>query len=253
MTDYFLGVDVGGSKTHALVADETGQVMGFSETGPGNHESVGYAGLADALQRVSSQALAQAGVSIQQITGAGFGVAGYDWPSERQPTLDAIKQLWLACPFEAANDMLVGLLAGASQGWGVVVDAGTGDNCMGLDKDGKTAHMTGCGPLFAEFGGAGSLVMRAIQAISLEWSWRGPATQLTPAFCQLYHVASVEALLEGLGLGHLEVMSEAALLIFHGGSSWRSSCGRGDSLGWTGVGKYGCGDNQAAWFPKAGI
>jgi N-acetylglucosamine kinase-like BadF-type ATPase len=33
---YFLGVDAGGTKTHALITDETGQAVGFGAGGPGN-------------------------------------------------------------------------------------------------------------------------------------------------------------------------------------------------------------------------
>ncbi len=88
MTQFFLGVDTGATKTHALIADETGRVVGFGVAGPGNHESVGYEGVELALKTSVSQALAMAGLDVAQISGAGFGIAGYDWPSERQPTLE---------------------------------------------------------------------------------------------------------------------------------------------------------------------
>ena len=42
MTQYFLGADLGGTKTHVMIADETGRGIGFGEGGPGNHESIGY-------------------------------------------------------------------------------------------------------------------------------------------------------------------------------------------------------------------
>jgi activator of 2-hydroxyglutaryl-CoA dehydratase len=40
-----LGVDIGGTKTRALLVDENGSVLGFGKAGPGNHESVGWDGL----------------------------------------------------------------------------------------------------------------------------------------------------------------------------------------------------------------
>ena len=214
MARLFLGVDVGGSKTHALVATEDGRALGLGESGPGNHESVGYEGLFTAMKESVTLALAAAKTDLTQISGAGFGVAGYDWPSERKPTLDTIARLGLTCPLEAANDMMVGLLAGTSRGWGVVVDAGSGDNCMGRDAQGRIVHMTGCGPAFGEFGGSSSLVIRATQAIAYEWSRRGPATRLTPAFIALAGAKDLDDLLEGLALGYYTLGRDAAVHVF---------------------------------------
>ena len=47
MTRYFLGIDIGGTKSHALVADDTGQALGLGVGGPGNYEVVGYSGSLD--------------------------------------------------------------------------------------------------------------------------------------------------------------------------------------------------------------
>src|SRR4030067_2525092 len=98
MTLYFLGVDIGGSKSHALIANEEGNAVGFGTHGPGNHEGVGYDGLRIALQSVTEKALAVAGLAKADITAAGFGVAGYDWPSERAPTLEAIHSIGFSAP-----------------------------------------------------------------------------------------------------------------------------------------------------------
>ena len=84
---YFLGVDAGGTKTHALIADEIGQAVGFGLAGPGNWESVGYDGLTRNLLDITAQALEMAKINLSQLTGTGMGLAGYDWPSQRQAHL----------------------------------------------------------------------------------------------------------------------------------------------------------------------
>src|SRR5512136_976279 len=145
MSRYFLGVDIRGTKSHALIADNDGNAIGFGSYGPGNHEEVGYEGLRSALQTITERAIDMAGITKTQISSAGFGVAGYDWPSERQPTLDAIQSIGLTTPVEAVNDTIIGLLAGASQGWGVAVVAGTGTNCWGWDKNHRLGRVTGVG------------------------------------------------------------------------------------------------------------
>jgi N-acetylglucosamine kinase-like BadF-type ATPase len=211
MTLYFLGVDIGGTKSHALVSDDQGNALGFGTFGPGNHESVGYDGLQAALQAVTGKALVMAGLSMDQLSAGGFGVAGYDWPSERQPTLDAIDSIGLSTPVEAVNDTIVGLLAGASQGWGVAVVAGTGTNCWGWDKDHHVGRVTGVG--FGEHGGAGCLVDRALDSIAYEWTKRGPQTQLTSEFLHFTGAKDIPALIEGLEMGQYFIGSDQAPLV----------------------------------------
>src|SRR5215510_4461889 len=112
MTSYFLGVDIGGTKSHALIADETGRALGIGEGGPGNHETVGWNGLKECLKTIVEAAIAEAGIERERITGAGFGVAGYDWLSERPRTAACIDPLNIRAPYEIVNDAIVGLLAG---------------------------------------------------------------------------------------------------------------------------------------------
>jgi N-acetylglucosamine kinase-like BadF-type ATPase len=197
---YFLGVDVGGTKTHALIANEHGQAVGFAEGGSGNHQSVGYSGLRDVLQITVSQALLQAQLDAERIAGAGFGVGGYDWPSQLQLHLEAIAPLALRCPLEVANDSIIGLMAGTSRGWGLVLIAGTGNNCRGRDRNGREARITGEGGRFGEYGGAVEMVERAVQAISHEWTQRGPKTALTQMFIQMSGAKDLDSLIEGIDL-----------------------------------------------------
>jgi N-acetylglucosamine kinase-like BadF-type ATPase len=213
MPRYFLGVDVGSTKTHALIADPSGRAIGFGVSGPGNPAGVGYGGLAQVLQQATDEALTDAEISRDEIAGAGFGIGGYDWPSQREPVLGAILTLGLSAPVEIVNDAMLGLLAGAEQGWGVAVVAGTSCNCWGRDQTGREGRMTGFSWL-GEAAGASELVYKALQAVALEWTWRGPATRLTQAFIERAGVRNVEELLEGLTIGGVYIGAGAAPLVF---------------------------------------
>jgi N-acetylglucosamine kinase-like BadF-type ATPase len=214
MGSYYLGVDIGATKSHALIADETGQVLGFGFAGPGNHEVVGYDGLKSVLKQIVAQALEMAGITTSQIMGAGFGVAGYDWPGELAQTLEAISCLELQSPVEVVNDTIIGLVAGAEQGWGVGLVSGTGCNCWGWDENHKIGHVTGMGGWFGEYAGGGDLVQRAIVSVAHEYYGRGPATQLTPAILKLTGAIDPLDLFEGLTLEKYHIDSRAAPLVF---------------------------------------
>jgi N-acetylglucosamine kinase-like BadF-type ATPase len=215
VSTYFLGVDIGGTKSHALIADATGRAVGFGEAGPGNYEDVGYEGLAETLAVVTQRALADAGIVKEQIAGAGFGIAGYDWPSQREPHLAAIRPLGLDhAPFELVNDTIIGLLTGAPSGWGIAIIAGTRANCWGWDQNRRIGRLTGYGWRMAEVAGGLELVGKAVQAVALAWTRRGPATRLTQAFIEWTGARDIEDLLEGLSLERLQVDATAAPLVF---------------------------------------
>jgi len=213
LTRYFLGVDVGATKSHALIADDLGRALGFGEGGPGNPDVVGYNGLADVLQLITQEALAAAGIAAAAIAGAGFGIGGYDWPSQREPMLEAIRPLGLGGPVEIANDAIIGLLAGAAEGRGVAVVAGTSCNSWGWDRERRAGRTTGFSWL-GEAAGGGELVLKAIQAVAHEWTWRGPPTRLTQAFVELTGTCDAADLLEGLTVGRVYLGAAAAPVVF---------------------------------------
>ncbi len=213
---YFLGVDAGGTKTHALIAGETGEAVGFGLAGPGNWESVGYDGLTRNLLDITTQSLEMAKINISRIAGAGMGLAGYDWPSQRQAHLEAIQPLKLPCSLEIVNDTTLGILAGAAEGWGISVVSGTGCNCRGWNRDrqregrvvGGASHWSG------EAAGGFDILARAMRAVTFEWAKRGPATALSPAFLQQTGAKNLDELVEGVYLGRFDLNPVMILRVF---------------------------------------
>ena len=212
----FLGVDAGGTKTQALIADENGRALGLGRSGPGNWEMIGLGGLTQALAEATAQALKMSGLQIGQISATGMGLAGYDWPSQREMILGAIQPLGLNNPPEIVNDATLGLLAGGRQGWGVSVVSVTGCNCRGWSKDGKRegrvvggkSHWSG------EYAGGYDIVMRAMRAITFEWDRRGPATALSPAFLQLTGAKNLDELVEDVYIGKYEFDTSLIFKVF---------------------------------------
>ena len=214
MSKYFLGIDVGATKSHALIADAQGHAVGFGVGGPGSHEVIGYEGLRTVLHTIIDAALASASIGKADIAGAGFGIAGYDWPGDAEPHRQVIASLELPAPYALVNDTIVGLVAGATEGWGVGVVSGTGSNCWGRDRQGREGRMTGGGGMFAEHAGGGDLVGKALQAVALAWGHRGPATRLTEAFLALTGATDALDLLEGLYRGHYRLTAKHAPVVF---------------------------------------
>lgn len=237
---YFLGIDVGSSKTHALIVDETGQCVGFGKAGGGNHQGVGYEGTEHVLQESFDGGLKTSGVKKAHIAGAGFGVAGYDFPSDREGHLKAISALGLTCSVEVVNDGMNGLLAGATRGIGVNVTAGSSNNARGRGRTGQEGRIVGNGIQFGEYGGAVEIVYRAMQMVNYAWIKRIPPTALTKVLMDGVGAKNEMDLMEGISNSEYHLFPYLALSIMQAAQDGDDAAREvlrwtGEELGWLAV------------------
>ncbi len=76
---YVIGIDQGASKTHAIVSDEYGIVLGMGKSYGACHSSDGMTHAITAVKEAVDQALEQSGISIQEIELIAAGMTGVDW------------------------------------------------------------------------------------------------------------------------------------------------------------------------------
>jgi N-acetylglucosamine kinase-like BadF-type ATPase len=237
---FFLGIDVGSSKTHALIVDETGACIGFGKAWGGNHQTVGYDGLENVLKESFAQASEMAGVSADQIAGAGFGIAGYDFPTDHDAHLLAIAALGLSCPLEVVNDGVNGLLAGATRGIGVNVTAGSSNNCRGRGRDGREGRIVGNGPTFGEFGGGIEIAIKALHMVNYAWIQRIPPTALTKILIDATGAKDEMDLMEGLSYDQYHLFPFIAIEVIQAARDGDAAAQEviqwaGEELGWLAV------------------
>ena len=210
-----LGVDAGTSKTHAVITDRLGRVLGFGKSGCGNYENVGFEGMTASINKAVQEALHHSGGSKSDLLAMGFGLAGYDWPSERELMVKAIETLEIPADYDLVNDVELGLIAGTRNGVGIAVDAGSGNNIRGRNKIGEIGRITGNGIFFGELGGASELVWQSLIAVTYAWTKRGPKTGLTDLLKSHLGVESEFCLIEGLATGKFLPSAIIAKDIFH--------------------------------------
>lgn len=209
----FIGVDSGATKTHALAVDDTGKVLGFATGGPSATHIAGYEGFTAVVEACILQALKNTGVTKADVTSAGFGVSGYDWPGELPRTIEAARRIGLAGSMAIHSDGDLPLAIGAKEGWGVAICAGTGSVVTGMDADGRYARSTGGSVMLGELGGARELVFLAIQAVSHEYIRRGPHTLITDRMIAYAGAQGITDLLEDVKLGRKSIQPDFALQI----------------------------------------
>jgi N-acetylglucosamine kinase-like BadF-type ATPase len=208
-----LGVDGGGSKTHALVADGRGEVLGFATSGRSNWEDTGLAAAGAALAAAVGGALAAAGVAAGDLAASAFGLAGLDWDSDR-PALGALLDpLELSGPRRIDNDSFIALRAGTGRSHGVVVVAGTGHVAAGRNLAGRTFRTFGLGPMYGDFGSATDVACEAVRAVADACTGRGPATTLSRLLPPLAGCVAADELLQRLSRGLVPLPPAAPLVL----------------------------------------
>ena len=154
---YYLGVDGGTTKTHAVLADSAGEILGFSETSGSNHECLpgGYSDVESILQWIIGNLVQKRNIPPQKIKGV-FGLSGVDTKKDEQALSAVISRLDLGS-FRVCNDSYLGIWAGTEQGEGICSINGTGCTVTGRDKEGGLKQLGGLGSHFGDPGGGGTI------------------------------------------------------------------------------------------------
>jgi len=180
--EFLLGVDGGGSKAAALLADGQGRMVGRGLAGPSNYHGIGTAAASTALRAALSAALAQAEVELASVRALCLGLAGVARPADK-----VWLEAWLAerapgIPAMIVNDTDLMLAGGTPDEWGVALICGTGSNVYGRDRQGRVARAGGWGYLLGDEGSGYAIGLAALQAILRAADGRAPQTQLVLRF-----------------------------------------------------------------------
>jgi glucosamine kinase len=181
MRSLVVGIDGGGTKTRALLADERGERIA---------EAIG-AGSAVRPQEIERSAGIIAGV-VRDVLEIGeapntrprvlcVGVAGVGRELERQELWEFLVSQELAEEVVVQTDFAVALDDAFGDGPGVLLIAGTGSSAFGRGPTGVTARCGGWGPIIGDEGGGGWIGRRALSVVSAAADGREPETALTGA------------------------------------------------------------------------
>ncbi|MGH7721168.1 MAG: BadF/BadG/BcrA/BcrD ATPase family protein, partial [Gemmatimonadaceae bacterium] len=181
MTTIVIGVDGGGSKTRAVVADERGTQLGSAEAagsavrpGAAEHSAEIIAGaVLDALASCQMRHVAPKVLCV--------GVAGVGREAERDALWQALVARDLAEETVVHADAAVALDDAFGDGPGVLVIAGTGSVAFGRGPSGTPGRCGGWGPVFGDEGGGSWIGRRALSVVTAATDGREPETALVGA------------------------------------------------------------------------
>ncbi|HXT15201.1 MAG TPA: BadF/BadG/BcrA/BcrD ATPase family protein [Gemmatimonadaceae bacterium] len=181
MTFIVIGIDGGGSKTHAIVADDQGKTI--AETvGPGSAVRPGQAERsANVIAEVVRDALASCEMTHVTPRVLSIGVAGAGREAERQELWQALVSRDLASELVIHSDFSIALDDAFGDGPGVLLISGTGSVAFGRSPAGATARCGGWGPVCGDEGSGAWIGRKALSVVTSAADGREPETALTGA------------------------------------------------------------------------
>ena len=172
---HVLGIDAGGTKTRALLADETGQIVAGARGGGANLRTHGELEVEKVLHAVVEAAEAEGGVRADALA---LGMAGADRPADDAVLREILRRIGFKSRVVVTNDARIAFVAGSALRVGIALVCGTGSIAWGENARGEIARAGGWGWHLGDEGSGFWIGERAIREVLRASDGRGPATSL---------------------------------------------------------------------------
>jgi N-acetylglucosamine kinase-like BadF-type ATPase len=198
--DDVIGIDGGGTKTAAVILNRQGQVLGYGEGGPSTYGIVPDAVTQTSIADAARAAAEMAGIRPANFSAAFLGLGNVVSEMDRA----AVREIALALGLTqngligVDHDIRIALAGGLSGRPGIVVIAGTGTSCFGVNQAGASWRSGGWGPLIDDEGSSYWLGIQTMRAAVLDYDGRGERTLLTQLVCERLALKQMDELMNRL-------------------------------------------------------
>ncbi|MCR4440202.1 MAG: BadF/BadG/BcrA/BcrD ATPase family protein [bacterium] len=210
-----VGIDGGGTRTRALLAKESGEVLAQAEAGVSNVQVVGPDKLPGVIAEVLQALQERSGLASLLPDHMYLGLAGAGRPGDREAAQQALGRAGLARALTVDTDASIALAGAFPEGPGIIIIAGTGSICFGKSADGQVVRCGGWGYLLGDEGSGYFLGREALLAALKDLDGRGPATSLRPRLeraCGVERIDQVISRVYGGDLDRAAIASSAPMV-----------------------------------------
>lgn len=190
---YILGIDQGGTKTVAILADGQGRILGYSVGDGAYYPSDGMEHTMSIIRDVSCRAAKVSGVSLSAVEFAVIGMTGMDFPCQQDPLTAELKQTLGMENVLVVNDCIIAMYGGTRCRTSAVICAGTGLN-MAVRAGGDKEFIYGF-YIEEKTQGGSALAKRAVRKVFDSELGLCAPTRLTELFLKEFHAKDPDDLL----------------------------------------------------------
>jgi len=172
MARVVLGMDIGGTKSHAVLADEAGRILGEGVGGSGNINFIPLEMAEQSFTEAITTAQRQAGIRKLETELAIIGIE-----PQPDPLIPCITRLAHPGKILRKEEGECSLVGGLVEKVGLALIVGTGSVAWGRNAAGQT-HVTSCWGPIGDEGSAYWLAQRGLNAAFYAEDKRGPYTKM---------------------------------------------------------------------------
>lgn len=177
---YVLGIDGGGSTIRVVVASPDLTIHAQSQGTTANPALVGRAVAMQTIQNAVREAVAAAGLTAEQISAVGIGVAGAEARHSEGWLREVVAGVTPAAQVAPSGDHEIALVGAHGERRGMLLLAGTGSLACGVGSSGEYILVGATGYLIGDEGGGYWIGIEGLRAVMRSQDGRGRKTDLFP-------------------------------------------------------------------------
>jgi len=205
----FLGIEAGGTRTVAILANADLKLLGRKEFGPAN------------IRLLSDEALEKRFIEIARefpaVSAIGVGMAGAREEKDRKRIDRILSKVWGTVKKKITHDLEIALEAVEakdSRQTKILVLSGTGSCCYGRTHDGKTVKLGGWGHILGDKGSGYEIGLRGLKAIVYYYDRDGDWSELGQRILRRLLLNEPNQLIDWVMRAEKKEIAELAIEVF---------------------------------------
>jgi N-acetylglucosamine kinase-like BadF-type ATPase len=211
---YVIGVEGGGTKTNAALADENGIIKYRSTSGPSNFLIVGLEKACENIISGLEKCISDSGIPKSDIPVIMLGLTGAGRALDQNNMKNAFKEYsskngYLFNDILVDSDARISLEAAFPNKPGMIIIAGTGSIMFGKDGDGNLFRVGGWGRILGDEGSGLYIGKKGLMAVVRQIDGRGEITLISEIISNKHNLNSLETIVKAVYTDNFDIASLA--------------------------------------------
>lgn len=215
---YFIGMDGGGTKTHAVIADARGVILAEHVGDASNFQIIGVEKASVVILKLLQQCCKSVRCTPKEISVLALGLTGAGRIADQKRMATGLKKFALAKKVTLkkiivesdARIALEGAFKGSS---GIILIAGTGSIAFGKDSKGNIHRVGGWGRILGDEGSGYFIGRLGLSAITMHIDGRGEKTSLTQSVAKKFGLNDQASIISAVYKNGFDIATVAPLVL----------------------------------------